>query len=117
MRVEIDLTNPKGQLRPGMNGRVTSQLQNRTAGVVRIPRSATLQRTGPRDPELPPDHVWVYVVREGKAHRTEVIIGRYAGDSQEVVSGLRPTDFVVVDASQLGGVAVPVTITKGAAPE
>jgi HlyD family secretion protein len=100
MRVEIDVPNPKGRIRPGASGSVTLHLEKPTPGAVRVPVSSV---TGPG-----PDRAAVYVVRDGKAHRTPVKLGHWGQSEVEVTSGLKPTDLIVTDPKGLTGEVVPV---------
>jgi RND family efflux transporter MFP subunit len=108
MRVEIDVPNPKGLLRPGMPGQVTIMLGKGRPDALRIPLSAVV--FGPEDKEM------VYVVRDNKAHRVpvevRVLIGNEINnDNQvEVRSGLKSTDRVVIDPKGLTGDVVPVEV-------
>jgi RND family efflux transporter MFP subunit len=105
MRVEIDVPNPKGLLRPGMWARATIHLGKGPADALRIPRSALLR--------LGDDKYGVYVVRDGKAHRTPIELSPDRGGSQvEVLSGLKRTDRVVIDPKGLNGDVVPVEVKK-----
>jgi RND family efflux transporter MFP subunit len=106
MRVEIDVANPKGLLRPGMFGHVTIHLQKRPADAVRIPSSSVLWGGD--------GHPWAYVVRDGKAHRTRLVFRSNSGDNKEaeITSGLKPTDRVVIDPKGLTGDVIPVEIKK-----
>jgi RND family efflux transporter MFP subunit len=110
MRVEIDVPNPKGLLRPGMRGNVTIHLQKRPADAVRIPSSSGIWGDG---------KLWVYVVRDGKAHRTLIVFRNRSNDGKEVEieSGLKPTDHVVIDPKGLTGDVVPVEIKKEPEPK
>lgn len=105
MRVEIDVPNPKGLLRPGMQGGVMIHLQKRSADALRIPQSSVI---------MSDNRPWVYVVRDGKAHRTLISVRDRSGDGKEaeIDSGLKPTDRVVIDPKGLTGDVVPVEIKK-----
>jgi HlyD family secretion protein len=102
MRAEIDVANPKQQLRPGMFGTVSIDLGSGPSEALRVPRSANVGG-------LPVGAV--YVVRDGKAYRTEVRFGQSANQEIEVLSGLKPDDLVVTDPGHLKGSAVPVKVT------
>jgi HlyD family secretion protein len=92
MRTEVDVPNPEDRLRHGMYGRVALTLSEGTPGAVRVPSAALSGKAeGGRGT--------VRVVRDGKAHAVPV---RYATDNgieAEVVTGLAPTDVVIVRAS------------------
>jgi RND family efflux transporter MFP subunit len=106
MRAEIDVPNPKGLLRPGMFARATIHLGKGPADAFRIPRSALLR--------LGNDKYGVYVVRNGKAHRTPIELSpdRGGSDEVEILSGVKPTDRIVVDAKGLTSDVVPVEVKK-----
>jgi RND family efflux transporter MFP subunit len=104
MRVEIDVPNPKGLLRPGMNGQAIIHLGKGRADRVRIPVTAWTKLDSKNA---------VYVVRDGKAHLTPIEVFDSDADSQGVeVRGLKPTDRVVVVPKGLTGDAIPVEIKK-----
>jgi RND family efflux transporter MFP subunit len=88
MRVEIDLANAKGELRPGMFGAATMHLQNKAPGVVLIPATAIAGSNSPRS------EAGVFVMRDGKPHLTRVVTGFQQGSHIEILSGLAPTDLV-----------------------
>jgi RND family efflux transporter MFP subunit len=105
MRVEVDVPNPKGQLRPGMFGRLSVHLGKGPADALRIPRSCFV-------PHLDNEPV-VYVVVGGKAHRTKVSVSPWTVDDEvEVLSGLKAGDLVVTDPKGLKGDVVVVTVKE-----
>jgi RND family efflux transporter MFP subunit len=105
MRVEIDVPNPGGQLRPGMFGTATLHLRKPAPGAVRLPASCLVAAPGGKKA--------VYVVRGGKARRTEVRVGHRVDEEVEVLSGLKPADLVVTDPRGLTGEVVPVEVKEG----
>jgi RND family efflux transporter MFP subunit len=110
MRVEIDVPNPKGLLRPGMNGHAYINIGKGGPNIVRIPASA-LVRIG----DGPNEGGWtrrMYVVRDGKAHLTRIEL--WGGNESEVAvrSGLKPTDRVVIDPRELKGDVIPVEVKQ-----
>jgi multidrug efflux pump subunit AcrA (membrane-fusion protein) len=58
----------------------------------------------------------VGLVRNGKAELVPVKVGRDYGNSVEIVSGLQPTDAVIVDPSDslVSGMSVRLSNTKPA---
>jgi len=88
MRVEIDLPNPERLLREGMYGTCTIRLDPKTRNLT-IPRACVVESAG-RSKGI------VFVVREGAACRLVVELGADNGSLVEVLSGLRPSDDVVV---------------------
>jgi RND family efflux transporter MFP subunit len=105
MRVEIDIPNPKQLLRPGMAGYVTLHFpQKGSPQVLRI-RLSSLVRGRIEGTAM------LYVVREGKAHLVPVQTSRTGGEGEvEILSGLKPTDLVVIDPKGLTGDVVPTKI-------
>jgi RND family efflux transporter MFP subunit len=106
MRVEIDVPNPKGLLRPGMNGSATINLGKGGPNVLRIPKSALVDNLAYKGGRP------VYVVRDGKAYWT--LIELWSADETELAvrSGLKPTDRVVIDPRALTGDAIPVEVKQ-----
>ncbi len=89
MRTEVDLPNPDGQLREGMYGRITVQLQPPAKGSVTIPSSGLTRQDGQSEGS-------VFVVRDGKARKAAVHVGNDNGVEAEILSGLGADDRVVV---------------------
>jgi RND family efflux transporter MFP subunit len=87
--VEVDVDNPTGQLLPGAYVFVHLQLPHQTRSVV-IPSNTIIFRK---------EGLQVAVVRNGKTELIPVKIGRDYGNSVEIVSGLQPTDAVILDPS------------------
>lgn len=101
MRIEVDLPNKEGLLRQGMYGRVTVHLE-RSGSLLSVPTSSVvvgndLTKTA------------VFVVKNGVAHLTPVILGVDNGVRVEVLQGLQPTDAVVQRP--------PANLTNGAQVE
>lgn len=91
MRVELDLPNPKGRILPGMSGPVTITL-DRAKDKLSIP-SACLVADKRFDA--------IYVVRDGKAHLTRVMLGIDNGERVMIRSGLKDGDQVIVSPRSL----------------
>jgi RND family efflux transporter MFP subunit len=87
MRAEIDLKNPKNRLRDGMYGRITISLDDGANGLTVPSSSVFLDRKSKKST--------VFVVKNGKVHRTPVEIGQDDGKTVEILSGLSPEDHVV----------------------
>ncbi len=87
--VEVDVKNPTGELLPGSYVSVHVKLPSKTEAVT-IPANALLFRS---------EGLRVAVVRNGRAVLIPVLLGRDYGDSVEVVSGLTPSDSVIVNPS------------------
>jgi RND family efflux transporter MFP subunit len=97
---EVDVDNQDGRLLPGAYVLVHLKLP-REARSVTIPANTLLFRS---------EGLRVGVVRDGKAELLPVRLGRDHGSTVEVVSGLEPTDAVIVDPpdSLISGTPVQV---------
>jgi RND family efflux transporter MFP subunit len=117
MRAEIDIPNPLRQvgdrkeraIKQGMYGNVTVTLA-RKANALSIPSACLVGQAGGNKAS-------VYVVRDGKAHKTAIETGLDNGVLVEVLKGLEADDNVVVNSSGGidDGVAVAMTETEKAA--
>jgi RND family efflux transporter MFP subunit len=98
--VEVDVDNRNGTLLPGAYVRVHLKLPQ-SVNSVTIPANTLLFRS---------EGLRVGVVRNGRAELVPLTIGRDYGSSVEVVSGLQPTDAVIVNPSDslISGTAVQV---------
>jgi RND family efflux transporter MFP subunit len=106
MPVEIDVPNPQGLLRPGMFGSVIVHLKK--PPTLMIPEQCLTGiglQVGYNRNEF-----WVYVVHDGKAHRTKVQMGPGEEGKVEIFGGLKPSDRVVIDPKGLTGDVVPVEV-------
>jgi len=101
---EVDVENPTGRLLPGAYVSVHLKLPQ-VVRTVTVPANALLFRS---------EGLRVAVVRSGQTVLVPVVIGRDFGSSVEVVSGLSPSEPVVLDPpdSLIGGVPVRVNSTK-----
>jgi RND family efflux transporter MFP subunit len=89
LNTEVDVDNPTGQLLPGAYVTVHLKLPGRSHAVT-IPSNTLLFRSA---------GLQVGVVRNGHAQLVPIAIGRDYGATVEVVSGLKPTDAVIVNPS------------------
>jgi RND family efflux transporter MFP subunit len=87
--VEVDVDNPTGQLLPGAYVFVHLKLPDQTRSVT-IPSNTLIFRK---------EGLQVGLVRNGKAELVPVKISRDYGNNVEIVSGLQPSDPVIVDPS------------------
>ena len=87
--VEVDVDNPTGQLLPGAYVFVHLKLPDQTRSVT-IPSNTLIFRK---------EGLQVALVRNGSAELVPIKIGRDYGNTVEIVSGLQPTDAVIVDPS------------------
>jgi RND family efflux transporter MFP subunit len=98
--VEVDVDNPAGQLLPGAYVFVHLQLPDQTRSVV-VPSNTIIFRK---------EGLQVAVVHDGKSDLIPVKIGRDYGNSVEIVSGLQPTDAVILDPSDSLVTGMPVRV-------
>jgi RND family efflux transporter MFP subunit len=100
--VEVDVDNPAGQLLPGAYVFVHLKLPDETRSVT-IPSNTLIFRK---------EGLQVGLVRTDKAELVPVKIGRDYGSSVEIVSGLQPTDAVIVDPSDSLVAGMPVRLSN-----
>ena len=86
-KAEITIPNHELTLRPGMFARV--ELNFGTIDQVVTPDLAIIKQPGTNSR-------YVFVVKNGLAHRRELSLGRLVGDRYEVLSGLESGDQVVI---------------------
>jgi RND family efflux transporter MFP subunit len=87
--VEVDIDNATGRLLPGAYVFVHLKLPDQTQSVVISSNTLIFRKEG----------MQVGLVRDGKAVLVPVKIGHDFGNSVEIISGLQPTDAVIVDPS------------------
>jgi RND family efflux transporter MFP subunit len=85
IRVEIDIPNPEGRLRPGLYAYATVVAEEHAA-VLTVPSTAIVEEGG---------KARCVVVADGKAARRPVVLGLNDGTRAEVVSGLSGDESVV----------------------
>ena len=100
--VEVDVDNPTGQLLPGAYVFVHLKLPDQTRSVT-IPANTLIFRK---------EGLQVALVRNDKADLVPVKISRDYGNSVEIVSGLQPTDAVIVDPSDSLVAGMPVRLSN-----
>jgi len=103
--VEVDVDNPTGQLLPGAYVFVHLKLPDETRSVT-IPSNTLIFRK---------EGLQVGLIRDGKAELVPVKISRDYGNSVEIVSGLQPTDAVIVDPSDSLVAGMPVRMSNKSA--
>ena len=87
--IEISVNNQKGQLRPGMFGRVTIGLEKTEARV--LPALAILKMQGS-------NIRYLFVEENGQAKRVEVELGKRFNDKVEVISDqLKLGDHIIIE--------------------
>ncbi len=98
--VEVDVDNPTGQLMPGAYVSVHLTLPDPVPAVT-IPANTLLFRK---------EGLRVGVVRQGKAELVPVTIGRDYGAAVEVMTGLQPTDAVILNPADSLSTGTPVKV-------
>ena len=108
LNVEVDVDNPSGELLPGAYVFVHLKLPKQVHSVT-IPANTLLFRS---------EGLQAGVVRDGRAQLVPVTIGRDYGNTVEVMSGLQPTDQVIVSPSDslTSGTPVRIASKPGASP-
>jgi len=90
IRVEARMPNPGYRLKPGFSATVRAPLA-RLPGSLVVPRSALVRREGTEN---------VFVVKGDRAELVRIQTGVETADRVEVVSGLGPTDRVIVSGAE-----------------
>jgi RND family efflux transporter MFP subunit len=103
--VEVDIDNPTGRLLPGAYVFVHLKLPDATHSMT-IPSNALIFRK---------EGLQVALVRDGKAQLVSVKISHDYGNSVEIVSGLQPTDSVIVDPSDSLVAGMPLHLNNKSA--
>ncbi len=86
MLAEIDLENPKRELRPGMYATVRIGVEKHTDALLIPVEGAVIEKSGTS----------VFTVADGKAKKTTVKIGFNDGTSVEILDGLTPNQAVIL---------------------
>lgn len=98
--------NPDSRLRPGMFARV--QLLFGADDVLAVPEAA-LAPSGQAQ--------YVFTVKDGRAHRTEVTLGERRDGKVEILTGVAPGDRVVIAGFQRLTDGSPVEVTSSPSPQ
>ena len=85
-QVEVQIDNPDGALRPGTFGELVFEVSSQENALV-VPQKAIL------------DDGYLFVVREGKAVRRDIVLGLQNADLVEVVRGIEEGDLVIVEGN------------------
>ena len=99
--VEVDVDNARGRLMPGAYVQVHLKLPEGTRSLM-VPANTLLFRR---------EGLQVGVVRDGKAELVRVTPGHDYGVSMEILSGLQPTDDVILSPSDSLTSGIPVHIS------
>ena len=109
MLTEIDLSNPRHELYPGMYANVTLELE-RHRDAIKLPEAAVGDS---------PDGKYVMIAQDGKLRRQGVVVGINTGKSVEIVRGLGGGEAVVatLDPSIVPDEAVNIVEQKARTDE
>ena len=103
--VEIDIDNATGRLLPGAYVFVHLKLPDQIRSVVVSSNTLIFRKEG----------LQVGLVRDGKAVLVPVKIGHDLGNAVEIISGLQPTDAVIIDPSDSLVDGMPVRVSNKSA--
>jgi RND family efflux transporter MFP subunit len=104
LNVEVDIDNRDGRIRPGAYVFVHLKIPEKPTGAtasLTIPANTLLFRS---------EGLRVGVVRGDRAELVPITIGRDYGSTVEVISGLKPTDQVIVNPSDSLTTGTPVRV-------
>ena len=102
MLTEIELTNPKLELRPGMYATVKLGIEHKPDALL-VPMEAVLnEKSGPS----------VFVVSEGKAHKTRIQTGFNDSTNVEILKGVTPDQRVALLTKQPLNDGQPVIVSE-----
>ena len=99
--IRILLDNPQQKLLPGMVAKVMLQKGDGSEVPLTLPVKAVQQSTDKK--------LFVWVVKDGKARRQIVTIGKTNGNRISILSGLTKGEAVIVEGYQKVGDGTPVT--------
>jgi RND family efflux transporter MFP subunit len=105
--VEVDIDNATGRLLPGAYVFVHLKLPDQTRSVIVSSNTLIFRKEG----------LQVGLIRDGKAVLVPVKIGHDFGNTVEIISGLQPTDAVIVDPSDSLVDGMPVRVSGKSAGE
>ncbi len=88
MAVEIDVPNADNRLLPGMYGTIKIHLKKSSPDGLIVPSSCVLGG----DPQF-----FVYIIRDGKAHRTPITLSIDDGTNSEIAKGIDASDLIITN--------------------
>jgi RND family efflux transporter MFP subunit len=100
--VEVTADNSDSRLRPGVVASLSILIEEKT-DVVRVPVTSLVNRD---------DGIFVYLVREGRAHLSDVSLGIDSGDFIELTQGAAPGDTLVFRGQYRLADKAPVKIRR-----
>src|SRR2546422_191153 len=103
MLAEIELPNPKLELRPGMYATVKIGIERKEDALLLPFEALVVEKAG----------AFVFTVADNKAKRTPVKIGFNDGANVEIVNGLKPDQAVILLGKRVVSDGQPVTVSEG----
>ena len=103
MLAEIDLENPKRELRPGMYATAKVGLEKHADALLIPVEAAVIEKSGTS----------VFTVADGKAKKVPVKVGFNDGASVEILEGLGPNQSVILVGKLVLSGGQPVNVTEG----
>ena len=103
MLTEIELENPKLELRPGMYATVKIGIEHKEEAPLLAVDALVTEKSGTS----------VFVVNENKAKKTKVQTGFNDGTNVEILKGINPDQQVILPGKQPPNDGQPVTISEG----
>lgn len=102
MLTEIELSNPSGELRPGMYASAQIEVERKKDALLLPAQAVSIEKTGS----------FIFLVSEGKAKKTPVHIGFNDGTNIEIASPLRPDQPVAIIGKQPLSDGQPITVSE-----
>ncbi len=102
MLTEIEIPNPKGELRPGMYASVKVELERKRDALTLPSECLVIEK----------NRTSVFTIADGKAKKVPVKIGFNDGVSAEVLDGLDPDAAVILTGKQVLNDGQPVNSTE-----
>ena len=103
MLAEMELQNPKLELRPGMYATVKIGIEHKEDAPLLPVDALVTEKAGTS----------VFVVNEGKAKKTRVQTGFNDGTNVEILKGVNPDQQVILAGKQPPNDGQPVTVSEG----
>jgi RND family efflux transporter MFP subunit len=104
MTVEIDIPNADNRLLPGMSGQVKIHQQP-------PPNTLVVPRSSVAGSDEDPEGLYLWIVRDGKAHRMPVTFWVIGEKNAEIAGGIQEADLVITNPEKLKD-GTPVKIEK-----
>jgi membrane fusion protein (multidrug efflux system) len=103
MLAEIELPNPKMELRPGMYATVKIGIERKEEALLLPAEALIMEKAGAS----------VFIVSDNKAKKTPVQPGFNDGMNVEIVKGVNPDQQVILPGKQTPNDGQPITVSEG----